>query len=96
MFGNLSQLNNPQVWVDQTNVEAAAPLLVEYERERKRRQSKVAASKVSGAASIDVVCEECGKPTSFPASKNGTTQDCSHCGAFVDVGDEEPFDWSDS
>jgi hypothetical protein len=96
MFGNLSQLNNPQVWVDQTNVEAAAPLLVEYEGERKRRQSKVDASKASDAASIDVVCEECGKPTSFPASKNGTTQDCSHCGAFVDVGDEESFDWSDS
>jgi hypothetical protein len=96
MFGNLPQVHSPQVWVDQTNVVAARPLLVEYEREQKLRREKNA-SQALKAGSIEVACEECGKTTSFAASKKGTTQDCSHCGAFVDVGDEEPFDWqSDS
>jgi hypothetical protein len=95
-FGILPEIHKPQVWVDKSNVDAAQPLLVEYERERLRRRSTHLNDQDLAASSIDVVCEECGKTTSFPASKNGTTQDCSHCGAFVDVGDEEPFDWSDS
>jgi hypothetical protein len=92
-FGVLPGIHKPQVWVDKSNVDAAQPLLVEYERERRRRQSTRPTDEDLAAGSVDVVCEECGKTTAFPASKNGTTQDCSHC--FVDVGDE-PIKWADS
>jgi hypothetical protein len=53
MFGNLSQVHNPQVWVDQTNVEAAAPLLINYERERSRRQPIPKDAPVSDGQPID-------------------------------------------
>ena len=34
---------------------------------------------------VEVVCEECQKSTSYPVTKKGSVQECSHCGAFVDV-----------
>jgi hypothetical protein len=95
-FGALPEVFKHQVWIDESNMEAARPLISEYERERLRRQPTYDQSLQSTSGIIEAVCEDCGKTTQFPASKNGTTQDCSHCGAFVDVGDEEPFDWSDS
>ena len=94
-FGNLPEVFKTEVWVDESNVDAAKSLLVEYERERERRTARKQAQ-AAETGSIEVVCEECGKPTSFAASKKGTVQDCSHCAAFVDVGDDESFDWSDS
>ena len=39
------------------------------------------------ASEISVVCEECGKESMFAARLIGTTQDCPHCMAYVDVGD---------
>jgi hypothetical protein len=45
-----------------------------------------------GAGEIEVVCEDCGKTTSFPKSLEGTTQECSHCHAYIDVGD---LPWDD-
>jgi hypothetical protein len=81
------------VWVDKSNVEAAQSLIGEYEQQRRRRQSTLSAEQCITVGSIDVVCEECGAITKFPVSKDGTTQDCSYCGAFVDVGDD-PFDWA--
>ncbi len=95
-FGSLPEVFKHQVWIDESNVEAAQPLIAEYERERSRRQSLSNDGLVSDGQPVDVVCEDCGKTTAFPASQRGTVQDCSHCGAYVDVGDEEPFDWSDS
>ena len=34
---------------------------------------------------IDVTCEECKHTNSFPPDYAGSTQECSECGAFVDV-----------
>ena len=92
-FGVLPGIHKPQVWVDQSSVEAAQPLLVEYERERRRRQTTSDEHIQTVSDTIAAVCEDCGKTTVFPASKNGTTQDCSHCGAYVDVGDDG-CDWA--
>ena len=36
-------------------------------------------------------CEDCGKPTTFPASKQGSVQTCPHCGAYLDVPDRAAF-----
>jgi hypothetical protein len=93
MFGTLPGIYKPQVWIDKSNFEAAKPLLQEYEHELLRRRAKTKISADSGA--VEAVCEECGKTTRFPESKRGTVQDCEHCGAFVDVGDE-PADSFDS
>ena len=93
-FGSLPEIHKPQVWIDKSNVEAAASLLAEYEHARSQRRLK-ASSQQDAEGTVDVICEDCGKTTLFPASKNGTVQDCSHCGAYVDVGDE-PEDFSDS
>jgi len=89
MFGTLPEIYKPQVWIDKSNIDAARPLLVEYERQLVRRRT----SSESGTGSIDAVCEECGKTSTFDASKSGTVQDCIHCGAYMDVGDDGSSDW---
>jgi len=86
-FGRIPEIHKPQVWVDQANVDEVRPLLVEYERERAEVRAR-ASSQVAGDGKIEVVCEECGKTSTVAASKRGTVQDCSHCGAYVDVEDE--------
>jgi hypothetical protein len=93
-FGVLPEIYKPQVWVDKSNVAAAAALLAEYERDRLRRRSLQESAQDAGST-IGAICEDCGKTTLFPASKNGTVQDCSHCGAYIDVGGE-PEEFSDS
>jgi hypothetical protein len=93
-FGILPEIHKPQVWIDKSNAAAAAVLLAQYETDLARRRTDRAA-KESNSSPIDAVCEDCGKSTTFPASKNGTVQDCSHCGAFMDVGDA-PEEFSDS
>ena len=39
---------------------------------------------------IQVECEECGKNSLFTKELDGTTQECPHCYAYVDVGE---LDW---
>jgi predicted nucleic acid-binding Zn-ribbon protein len=85
-FGRLPEIHKTQVWVDQSNVELAAELLAEYERQRSRRHSRPVADQ-NADTTVGVLCEECGKKTLFPVSKRGTVQDCEHCGAYVDVED---------
>jgi hypothetical protein len=91
MFGLLSGIHRPRVWVDRVNAERAKTLIEEFERERRERQ---AAHVTSGdeAKPLHVVCEDCNKASDFPASKRGTIQDCPHCGAYVDVGEVESFE----
>jgi hypothetical protein len=38
------------------------------------------------------VCEECGKSSTWPAAEMGTTQDCPHCGQYMDIPDPDE-DW---
>ena len=86
-FGTISQFHKPRVYVEQAASEAAARIIADFEEQKRRRQNPG-----DGEGEIDVVCEECGEQTSFPASLNGTTQNCSHCQAFVDVGE---FAWDE-
>lgn len=45
---------------------------------------------------VEAVCEECGKSSTWPASQMGTTQDCPHCGAYMDIPDpDENWDEAD-
>jgi len=34
---------------------------------------------------LEVVCEECGKTSTFPAQQRGSVQSCPHCSAYIDV-----------
>ncbi|MDB5306674.1 MAG: hypothetical protein JWO38_876 [Gemmataceae bacterium] len=43
---------------------------------------------------VTAVCEDCGKPSDWPATEMGTTQICPHCDSYMDVPDPED-DWGD-
>src|SRR3972149_6951549 len=85
MFGLLPEIHKPQVWVDRSAIEQARPLLEQFERNKHQHRELSARSSESDVAPIEAVCEECDRNSTFPRAKNGTVQDCPHCGAFMDV-----------
>ncbi len=92
-MGTITQFHQPNIWVDQSTVQQAAELIREFEDKRRARNHPDQSS-----GEIPVVCDNCGKTTAFPKSLDGTTQGCSHCHAYVDVGDlpwDEDFGESD-
>jgi Fe2+ or Zn2+ uptake regulation protein len=90
-FGLLPGIHRPRVWVDRVNAERAKALIDKYECDR-RKQNAVFYAMNEESEPLHVVCEDCNKASDFPASKRGTTQDCPHWGAYVDVGDVELFE----
>ncbi len=84
-FGTISQFHKPNVFVDETDVAAATILVNRFEKQKRERSDS---NDLSGP--IVVTCEDCEKDTTFPGRADGTTQECSHCGAYVDVGE---FEW---
>jgi hypothetical protein len=78
-------IHHPAIFVDRQHAEAARELLRDYETQRQRQRQAVAAG-----APIEVTCEACGAVSTFAPELNGTTQQCSACLAFVDVGE---LDW---
>jgi len=86
-FGTISQFHKPQVFVDNTDMDRARTLMREFEATRNKHRKRVDA-----AAPINAECEECGATSEFPASQDGTTQNCPVCNSFMDVG---VFDWPD-
>ncbi|MEX2170547.1 MAG: DUF2007 domain-containing protein [Pirellulales bacterium] len=91
MFGLLPEIHKPQVWIERADIERAEQLLEEFERQKTEKLD------ADGDRSpVEVVCEECKKASTFPASRLGTVETCPHCGAFVDVGDDAGFeDWKE-
>ena len=90
IFGPMPEIHKPQVWVDRKDLERAKSVLEGYEDRLMERRS---ATKEASGSAIEVVCEECGKPSTFPAEQRGTVQDCPHCGEFVDVGSDSDDGW---
>jgi hypothetical protein len=41
---------------------------------------------------VEVICEECGQTSTFPAQQRGSVQTCPYCSAYLDV---EPADGTD-
>lgn len=81
--GTLPQVHKPQVWVDKADLQRAQPLVADYiERTR-------ADAAAGSGEPIIVTCEECSQTTTFPAERLGGVDECSHCGAFVDVGEDD-------
>ncbi|AMV26006.1 hypothetical protein VT84_16525 [Gemmata sp. SH-PL17] len=50
--------------------------------------------RASRTGTVTAVCEDCGKSSDWPAQKMGTTENCPHCGGFMDIPDPDE-DWSD-
>ena len=46
----------------------------------------------AAADTIEVTCDECGKRSKFPLAQKGSVQNCPHCHAYIDVGDEADAD----
>ena len=88
ILGPLSEIHKPQVWVDRSSIEAAEPLLMKYEQRQRLRATPAKDSAAREGDWVEALCEECGKKSVFGASKDGTVQDCPHCGAYIDVGDD--------
>jgi hypothetical protein len=88
--GLMPEIHKPQVWIERADMERAKPILDAYEQ-RPSQQAK----STSDTWPIGVTCEECGKRSLFPAEQNGTVQECPHCRAYVDVGDESWGDWAE-
>jgi hypothetical protein len=92
-FAGLADPPNPQVWVERADVERALPLLEDYER-----RDAPAKPVTPEGPPVEAVCEECGQRSVFPAAQKGSVQNCPHCHAFLDVGEEDFADeeWSES
>ncbi|MDO8943632.1 MAG: DUF2007 domain-containing protein [Desulfobacterales bacterium] len=86
-FGTISQFHLPNIWIDRSTAAAAAEVIRDFEERKRRREN----SEV-GSSQIVMTCEKCGKVSSFPNNQNGTVQECSHCHAYLDVGELE---WSE-
>ncbi|MEE2642535.1 MAG: hypothetical protein VX768_18030 [Planctomycetota bacterium] len=76
-------VHKPDVYVEEQLKEKALLLIHQLEEERVAQTR--AAELVDGP--IKVHCEECNRSSTFAKSLNGTTQECPHCHAYVDVGD---------
>jgi hypothetical protein len=87
--GFISELHKPQVWIERADAGRAKPVLDAYESKTAGRPA------AADGGPVEVTCEKCGKRSEFPAAQKGSVQNCPHCYAYVDVGDEVPFDdWS--
>src|SRR5262249_24090598 len=86
--GLIPEIHKPQVWIERADISRAAPVIAEYERRSHERRASEAVNSESAAGTIDVTCDECGKPSSFPLAQKGSVQNCPHCHAYVDVGDD--------
>ena len=87
-LGALSNIHKPQVWIERDSLVRAKPLLEAYEDQLAERRERERQNGDLTNEPIDVVCEECRQQSQFPRTQNGTTQNCPHCNAYVDVGDE--------
>lgn len=83
MFGTLPEIHKPQVWVSAADQKRAAQLLQDYERQAAERA--LVTQDGASTTPIEVVCEECGQTSSFPAEQRGSIQYCRQCAAHLDV-----------
>lgn len=81
-LGGLPGIHQPQVWVDQPDAQRANELLNAFVDLNIKRN-------VTMPKTIEAICEKCSKTTTFSSNLDGTVQECSHCGAYLDVGDSD-------
>jgi hypothetical protein len=85
-----------EVWIDPADVERAKLLLNDYLPQRdtiwsdSEGQTEENADAGATDRTIEVVCEECGGRSKFPAVQKGWADTCQKCGATVDVDERVP------
>lgn len=89
--GTIAGIHKPQVWIERHEAQRAQPVIATYERRLAERRAAERTAGVVGLP-IDVTCEKCGRRSTFPAAQLGTIQNCPHCLAYVDVGEEVGFE----
>jgi hypothetical protein len=78
------------VVTDPSKLEEARKLLEDQRAEVEARREARAAR----TGTVTAECEECGKSSTWPASVMGTTENCPHCTAYMDIPDPDD-DWAD-
>ena len=74
---------------------AAARELIAAEREAVRDVQDRLQKRAARTGTVAAVCEECGKGSDWPAAEAGHTDNCPHCGAYLDIPDPDgEDDWS--
>ena len=94
-LGTAAQIYKREVWISESDQARAAELLRDYEADRKSRKAEFAANQRDAivVGTTDVQCDNCGKTSTFPSGLRGSVQACSHCGAYLDVGEVDwPYD----
>ena len=82
MFGTISQFHDPKVWIDKSSVSEAEKLIDSFEKRQNERRNVSTQTQ-----ELHVVCDVCGKTTTYPGTLNGTVQRCPQCDTFIDVGE---------
>jgi hypothetical protein len=77
---------------DPTKVEDARTLLSRAEQYPEVRA--VLDKRAGRTGNVSATCEDCGKPSEWPATAMGTTEVCPHCGNYMDIPDPDD-EWSD-
>lgn len=80
--GTIPGVFDAGIYVSRADAERAAAVIRQHEQQEAERSS-------AHGTEVEATCEECGKTASFPAAQRGTVQNCPHCGAFLDVGEED-------
>ena len=76
---------------DPKKVEAARELLNEAMAASLRQA--VRDRRAGRTGTVTATCEDCGKPSDWPAAAMGTTELCPHCQGYMDIPDPDD-DWS--
>ena len=82
-----------EVWVTDPEHAEPARALVAEQREGVAALREREAKRAGRTGAVTAVCEECGKSSDWPAAEMGKTQECPHCGLYMDVPDPDE-DWS--
>ena len=84
-----------QVWVKSVDHVKEAQELIELQRAGVQALREREARRATATGTISAVCEECGKSSDWPGNLIGTTQDCPHCEAYMDIPDPDEV-WDES
>jgi Putative prokaryotic signal transducing protein len=91
-LGPVSNFIQPKIWIEKPDVERAIPILKEYDKRDAERRAAELGRVESVGPPMDVDCEECGKRSQWPSAQKGSVQNCPHCRAYIDIGDDLEFD----
>ena len=78
-----------EVWVADAAHAEPAKALIEEQREAIAALREREAKRAARTGTVTAACDECGKSSEWPASAMGKTQDCPHCGAYMDIPDPD-------